>query len=223
MSEIRFLGHAAFRIAVGKTVILVDPWITGNPKSPLSSADEIVEADMILVTHEHFDHGFDDAVRIAGRTGATIVAVSGLADRFRDAGVERVVSGTVGGTVAVGNLSVTFVAAVHKWEIAPPCGFILRCPDLVLYHSGDTAFFDDMALLAKERVDVALLPIGGTYTMDPKDAARAVEIIHPKIAVPMHYGTFPEIRTDPGDFSRLLEGTATRAEILDPGKVLSLV
>lgn len=221
MSELRFLGHAAFELRLDGKVILFDPWTTGNPQSPLASADDIEAADIILVSHDHSDHGFDDAVRIAKRTGATVVAVAELANRFRDEGIARVVSGNIGGTVGVSGIRITFVQAVHSAGAGVPCGFVVRSPNLGLYFAGDTALFGDMSFLADEKIDVAIPPIGGTFTMDIRAAAKSAERIRPRTVVPMHYGTFPDIVADTDEFTRLV-GNKARTEILSPGAVLSL-
>jgi len=204
MPELRFLGHAAFELRITGKTILFDPWITGNPKSPLASPDEITNADIILVTHDHYDHGFEDAVAIVKRTDATLVAIAELAGEAKAAGVSKVVSGNLGGTVGVGGIRISFVPAFHSAGVGVPCGFVVRHPDLTVYHAGDTSYFGDMHLLADERIDIALLPIGGTFTMDIRGAARAVEAIRPKTVVPMHYDTFPAIVADTAEFGRLV-------------------
>lgn len=221
MSELRFLGHAAFELNIGGKTILFDPWINGNPQSPLTSPDDIGAADIILVTHDHADHGFDDAVSIAKRTAATVVAIAELADRFRDDGAPKVISGNIGGTVGVGGIRITFVPAIHSCGVGVPCGFVVRHPDIALYHAGDTALFGDMKFLAEEQLDIALLPIGGTFTMDIRAAAKAVERIRPKTVVPIHYGTFPAIVADTDEFRRLV-GNRSKIRILSPGTSLSL-
>lgn len=221
MSDIRFLGHAAFEVRAGGKILLFDPWITGNPKSPLVSPDDVASCDIVLVTHDHADHGFDNAVSIAKRTGATVVAVAELANRFRDERVEKVVSGNIGGTVGVGGIRITFVPALHSSGVGAPCGFVVRHPDLSLYHAGDTALFGDMSFLADEKLDVALLPIGGTFTMDIRAAAKAVNLIRPRVVIPMHYGTFPQIVADADEFARLV-GNRSKTEIPSPGALLSL-
>lgn len=219
MFDIRFLGHAAFEATIGGKRLLIDPWIGGNPQSPLSSQDDIAEADIILVTHDHGDHGFEDAVKIAKRTGATVVAVAELARVFKANDVKRVVSGNLGGSVTVGDFRITFFRAIHSAGVGSPCGFVVRHPDFSFYHSGDTAFFGDMALLAEEKLDLAMLPIGSTFTMDTRDAVRAVGAIRPRIVIPMHYGTFPAIMADPKEF-KLLVGDLAEVVILSPGQSL---
>lgn len=221
MSELRFLGHAAFELRVADKIILFDPWITGNPQYPLASVDEIEDADIILVTHDHYDHGFEDAVAIAKRTGASIVAIAELAGVASDAGVESVVSGNLGGTVGIGGIRITFVPAFHSAGIGVPCGFVVRHPDLTVYHAGDTSYFGDMKLLSEEGIDLALLPIGGTFTMDIRGAAKAAESIRPKTVVPMHYDTFPAIVADTREFARLV-GHHVKVETLVPGETFEV-
>ncbi|MEI6650758.1 MAG: metal-dependent hydrolase [Candidatus Moraniibacteriota bacterium] len=221
MPDIRFLGHAAFQLAFDDVMVLIDPWITGNPKSPLSFFDDIVAADLILVTHDHYDHGFEDAVSITKRTGATLVAISGFANKFKKEGVTDLVSGNLGGTVETHGFRITFFPAIHSVPTGSPCGFVVRHRDFSFYHSGDTAFFGDMALLAEEHLDLAFLPIGSTYTMDMRDAARAVEAIMPATVIPMHYDTFTTIKADPKEFEHLVGDTA-KVVILTPGETVNL-
>ncbi|NTW13559.1 MAG: metal-dependent hydrolase [Candidatus Moranbacteria bacterium] len=220
-TNIRFLGHAAFEITVSGSILLVDPFIEGNPKSPLSSEEDITEADIILVTHDHYDHGFEDAIKIAKRTGATIVAVAELVRAFKEDGLKNVIPGNLGGMVSVGYFKITFFPAVHSSNVGSPCGFIVHHPDFSFYHAGDTAFFGDMACLADEKLDLALLPIGSTYTMDINAAAKAVELIRPKTVIPMHYDTFPAIKADPEEFRSLVDDPA-KVVILAPGESVSL-
>lgn len=217
MASVRltWLGHAAFQLEGGGKVVLIDPWITGNPRSPLKSPADIVRADVVCVSHEHGDHGFDDAVEICRRTGAVFVSFFDLAQKAHARGVS-VVGGNVGGTVpVVDGVRVSFTLAFHA---VPVVGFVVHLNGGTIYHAGDTCLFSDMRLIGEKfPLDVALLHIGGYFTMDPADAARAVELLRPKVAIPIHYGTFPPIEQDPQEFARLV-GDRARVVILKPGE-----
>src|SRR3954467_7878265 len=181
--DIRWLGQSCFELKGGGATVLTDPFLTGNPKAA-ASADE-VEADVILLTHGHADH-LGDTVDIAKRTGATVVAIVELAAELTESGVENVKDPNFGGTVGFEWGWVKLVPAWHT-AVSPsgtphmPAGLLIHIGDPLLYHLGDTALFSDMQLIARrgDRVDVALVPIGGHYTMDRYDAVTAVEFIDP--------------------------------------------
>jgi L-ascorbate metabolism protein UlaG (beta-lactamase superfamily) len=217
MASVRltWLGHAAFQLEGAGKVVLIDPWITGNPRSPLKSPADIARADVVCVSHEHSDHGFEDAVEICRRTGAIFVSFFDLAQKAQARGVSTV-GGNVGGTVpVVEGVRVSFTLAFHA---VPVVGFVVHVDGVNIYHAGDTCLFSDMRLIGEKfPLDVALLHIGGYFTMDPADAARAVELLHPKVAIPIHYGTFPLIDQDPREFVRLV-GDRARVVILQPGQ-----
>lgn len=221
MKEITWLGHAAFKVEIDKLTIFIDPWITGNPVSPVKNVKDISKADLVLVSHDHEDHGFADAVNICKNTGATFVGVVELAEgKAGQKGVKRISSGNIGGQITVDNIEIFFTPALHSCDVGTPCGFVVKAPSLTIYHSGDTAFFSDMEWIAKAYdIDVALLPIGGGYTMGPKEAAWAVQKIRPKIVIPCHYNTFPFLEQDPLVFKRLV-ADKSKVEILKPGESL---
>jgi len=219
MLKIKWLGHAAFQIDFGETTVLFDPWITGNPKSPLQSQEDIQKADVVLVTHDHGDHGYDDAIEICKRTGATLVAVHELVVEANARGVENGVGGNLGGEVEVKGLKIRFARAYHSCNIGTPCGFVVSSPEGTVYHAGDTDYYSDMKVLRKlYEIDVALLPIGSTYTMCPRTAYMCVEKVKPKVVVPMHYGTFPPVEQDPAKFKEIV-GDEAEVRILAPGDV----
>ncbi|MCS7177226.1 MAG: metal-dependent hydrolase [Candidatus Kapabacteria bacterium] len=213
--RVTWLGHAAFQLEGAGKVVLIDPFITGNPKSPLRSPADVQRADVVCVSHEHADHGFDDAVEICRRTGAVFVSFFDLAQKAQARGIS-VIGGNVGGTVPVTDgIRVTFTLAFH---VVPVVGFVVHLDGVNVYHAGDTCLFSDMRLIGEKfPLDIALLHIGGYFTMDPADAARAVEFLRPKVAIPMHYGTFPLIEQDPHEFARLV-GERARVVILKPGE-----
>jgi L-ascorbate metabolism protein UlaG (beta-lactamase superfamily) len=224
--DIRFLGHAAFTLSDGTHTVLIDPFLTGNPKAA-ATADEM-NPTTILLTHGHGDH-LGDTVDIAKRTGAPVLAVTDLADEIGQEGVE-VFDPNLGGTVTFDWGWVKLVPAWHtsttpKGTVSTPTGLLISFKDTLVYHLGDTALFSDLALVAKRGtpVDVALMCIGGHYTMDRWDAVEAANLIAAKQIVPCHYNTFPPIETDAGAFKADVEAsTNSRVEILDPGATLSV-
>jgi len=221
--EIRFLGHAAFELADGDTRVLIDPFLTGNPKGAVS-ADE-VEPTHIFLTHGHADH-IGDTVDIAKRTGAQVVAIIELANELQEDGVENVSDPNLGGTVEFGNVSVRLVPAWHtsttpKGTVNTPAGIVVKIGDTTVYHLGDTALFSDLQLVkARDDIDVALMCIGGHYTMDRLDAIAAAQLVGANTVIPCHYNTFPPIETDAEAFKN--DVTASEVVILDPGETHSV-
>ena len=224
--DIRWLGHSCFEIKAGDTTVLVDPFLTGNPKAA-ASADEM-EPDVILLTHGHADH-LGDTVDIAKRSGATVVAIVELANELAGDGVEDVRDPNYGGTVAFDWGWVKLVPAWHT-AVSPkgtphmPAGLLIHIGDRLIYHLGDTALFSDIQLIAKrgDKVDLALVPIGGHYTMDRYDAVTAVGFIEPQQVIPCHYNTFPAIETDAQAFKADVEKeTDSQVVVLDPGETHS--
>ena len=219
--ELTFLGHACFLLDDGSCKVLTDPFLTGNGLAA-ASADQ-VEADFIFVTHGHGDHT-GDAEAIAKRTDATVCCTVDLAEGvFGPAGVKTQV-GNLGGKIPMPFGSAKFFQAIHG-SGAPgclTCGFIFEMGGRKIYHAGDTALMSDMALLADEEIDVALLPIGDVFTMGPEDALRAVKMIRPKLVVPMHYNTFPPIAQDPEVFAASVRAAGFQAQVLRPGESLCI-
>jgi len=215
MGYLKWLGHAAFEIMLDEKIIYIDPWIT-NPKSPIKLED-IKKADFIFVTHEHGDH-LGESIEIAKKTGATFVSIYEIANIAQERGVKNAVGANMGGKINLGGLTAYIVPAFHS---GLPTGIVIKGKETTIYHAGDTAVFGDMALIRELYAPkIALLPIGGHFTMGPAEAAKAVELIRPEVAIPMHYGTFPVISIDPNEFKRLVSEKAlpTNIVILNPGE-----
>ena len=222
--DIRFLGHAAFALSDGDTTVLVDPFLTGNPKAAIAADD--VHATTILVSHGHADH-IGDTVAIAQRTGAPAVAIVELADELRGEGIE-VYDPNLGGTVKFDWGWVKLVPAWHtsttpKGTVNTPAGLLINFKDTIVYHLGDTCLFSDLQLVGKRNpIDLALMCMGGHYTMDRVDAVEAASLVGAKTVIPCHYNTFPPIETDVQAFKSDVEAaTGSSVVVLDPGETHS--
>jgi L-ascorbate metabolism protein UlaG (beta-lactamase superfamily) len=222
--DVRFLGHACFELSDGDTTVLIDPFLTGNPKAAISADD--AAATTILLTHGHADH-LGDTVAIAKRTGAPVVAITELAGELGEEGLD-VRDPNLGGTVRFDWGSVKLVPAWHtsttpKGTVNTPAGLVINIGETVVYHLGDTCVFSGMALVGKRTpIDVALMCIGGHYTMDSADAVDAAELIGAKTVIPCHYDTFPPIEADAQAFKSDVESaTSSGVVVLDPGQAHS--
>ena len=222
--DVRFLGHAAFSLTDGDTAVVIDPFLTGNPKAAVNADD--VSATTILLTHGHSDH-IGDTVAIAKRTGAPVVAIVELAGELGDDGVE-VRDPNLGGTVKFDWGWVKLVPAWHtsttpKGTVNTPAGLLISFKDTIVYHLGDTCLFSDLQLVGKRNpIDVALMCIGGHYTMDRVDAVEAASLVGAKTVIPCHYNTFPPIETDAQAFKSDVEAaTGSSVVILEPGETHS--
>jgi len=222
--DIRFLGHAAFSLHADGTTVLVDPFLSGNPKAA-AQHDEL-EADAILLSHGHGDH-LGDAVTIAKRTGAPVVAIVELANEIAAqlGDDHQVFDPNIGGTVEFDWGSVRLTPAWHTSTtpgggVSAAAGLVIELGGARVYHLGDTGLFSDLALPGRRgHIDVALVPIGGHYTMDRFDAVVAAELIRADVVIPMHYDTFPPVQADVQAYKRDVE-QAGHAEVvvLEPGE-----
>lgn len=218
-----YLGHASFRVESDRKVIFVDPWLTG-PTSPIKVGD-VEKADIVLVTHDHGDHGYTEALEICKRTGAFFVAINELALQAKSSGLEKVHTLNIGGSVDIDGITLTLTQAFHSCGKGAPTGFIVQTPNGTFYHAGDTGIFASMELLGEMYpLTVALLPIGSYYVMDVKQAAHATRLLRPKYVIPIHYDTFPVIKADPEEFKRLVSDSSpkTVVKILKPGESVEI-
>jgi L-ascorbate metabolism protein UlaG (beta-lactamase superfamily) len=224
--EIRFLGHACFELTEGDTRVLIDPFLTGNPKAAVGP-DE-VDPTHVFLTHGHADH-YGDIEAIAKRTGAQVVAIVEIAGELTEAGVENVADPNIGGTVKFDWGWVKLTPAWHtsttpKGTANVPAGLLIHIGGKTVYHLGDTGLFSDLKLVAGrgDPIDVALMCIGGHYTMDRIDAVTAAEFVGAGTVIPCHYDTFPPIETDAEAFKADVESqTSSKVEILQPGESFS--
>jgi L-ascorbate metabolism protein UlaG (beta-lactamase superfamily) len=223
--KIRWLGHSGFSIRDGKTA-LIDPWLEGNPKAP-GGVDTAPKADLLLLTHDHFDHA-GDAVALARKTGALVVGIFELAGDLKAKGVpeSQLLHGgigmNVGGTVSVLGFEITMTEARHSCTLGSPVGYVLKTPSgVTIYHSGDTGIFAGMSLIGElHPIDVAILPIGSVFTMDHRQAAKACALLRAKVVIPMHYMTFPILEPTADRFVAELKRVSpgTRPIVLAPGE-----
>src|SRR5690554_1037988 len=222
--KLTFLGHAGAGLdfEVGGTAyrLVIDPFITGNSTTPVDL--DSLNPDYVLVTHAHGDH-WGDVPELAGRTGATVIGTAEIATYAER--LELKAHGmNVGGTHAFPFGAVRLTPAWHSSSFPDgtyggmPTGMVLEVGGLRLYHAGDTGLFSDMRLIGRLGLDVALLPIGDNYTMGPDDALEAVELLEPRLVVPIHYDTFPLLKQDAAAFARRVESeTDARCLVMRPG------
>jgi L-ascorbate metabolism protein UlaG (beta-lactamase superfamily) len=230
-TTLTWLGHSAFRVETpsGKR-IYVDPFLNGNPKCP-EDEREPERVDAILVTHGHGDH-YGDTVALVEKFSCPAIAPVECADWLQNQGAKTALDPNKGGTVDLDGVKVTLVHAQHSSSTndgtyaGEPCGLIVNVPDgPTLYFAGDTNVFGDMALIARiYEPDVAILPIGGHYTMDAREAAFALELLRTPRCVPCHYGTFPVLTGTPAQLREHASALGVDVEILEPepGEALTL-
>lgn len=225
-TELTWLGHATWSLATGRHTLLIDPYLDGNPAAA-AKADE-VGADYILITHGHEDH-IADAVKIAKRTGATVVANYEICNWLGKKGVEKTQPLNLGGAWPTPFGRVKMTLAFHSSVMADgspagsPGGFLLTLGSQKIYFAGDTALFSDMKLIGAGGLDLAVLPIGDVFTMGPDDALEAVKLLNPKAVAPSHYNTWPLIRQDAEQWAeRVRSQTQSTPHVVQPGGKFSL-
>lgn len=224
--KITWLGHSAFELQFDSgEVLILDPWIEGNPAYP--KGYEIKKADAIAVSHAHFDH-FNDVVPLAKKFGAKVIAIFETASWLQKQGVNAE-GMNKGGTADLGFVKLTMTHALHSNTIkagdefiyaGEAAGYVLTLKDgRAAYFAGDTALFGDMALIGElYKPELAFLPIGDFYTMGPLQAARAARLVNAKRVIPMHYGTFPALTGKPEDISGPLQKNGIEVWVLKQGQ-----
>lgn len=224
--KVTYLGHSAFIIEGNGIKALIDPFITNNPHCS-TKADEFINITHIFVTHGHSDH-VGDTEKIARKNDSLIICNHELGFFFSNMDL-KVHAMHIGGRKKFDFGTVKMTPALHGSGYMDsgdmkyggnPCGFLIEIDGKKLYHAGDTGLTMDMKLLEIENIDLALIPIGGNFTMDAEDAVRAVEFIHPKLVIPMHYGTFPIIEADPEKFKEKVIHCGV--QILKPGNSMNV-
>lgn len=224
--KLRYFSHSSFQITTESgLVLLIDPFFSGNPTAPVTADD--VSADFIILTHAHGDH-VGDSFGIAQRADPLFICVNELANYCAEKGF-RAHNMHIGGSYEFDFGRLKFTIA-HHGSMTPdgtyggePAGVVLTIEGKSIYHTGDTGLFYDMKLIGEMTpIDFMLLPIGDNFTMGIRDAVKAVELADPKIAIPMHYDTFPVIQADPKEFKVQVEAMGKKAIVLDYGQEIEL-
>lgn len=224
--KLTWLGHSCVQIQTDTSTILIDPFLTGNPLAPCQASD--LKADYIFLTHGHGDH-YGDTEAIAKRTGATVVGVHEVSEFARKNGC-TVHGMNTGGSFAFPFGRVKAVPALHSSSMpdgsygGTPVGYLFSIEGKTIYHAGDTAVFSDMTLIGAAGIDFAFVPIGDNYTMGPEDSLLALDLLRPRAAAPIHYGTFAVIAQNPEAWGKSLTAKLPSCEpvILTPGKAIDL-
>jgi L-ascorbate metabolism protein UlaG (beta-lactamase superfamily) len=219
--KITWLSHSGFHLDIDGVSVLVDPFLTGNPLATVSPDD--LDADYILLTHGHGDH-LGDTVPIARRTDAMVIGGWEIGEWMQRQGVQRTHAQNTGGGFMHPFGHAKFVKADHSSSFPDGTyagqanGIVLTVANTRLYFAGDTALFSDMRLIGDLGIDVAFLPIGDNFTMGPDESLKAIELIRPKVAFPIHFNTFEVIQQDVAGWAqRVHNETTSRAIVIDPG------
>ena len=233
--RLTFIGHATWLLEGSKN-ILIDPFITSNPQAQaagISLEDLLDRVDMVVVTHGHFDH-IENALDF-GKRGIPVVGVFEVAEYLRLNGATNTIGCNIGGWFEVDGVRMVYPPAVHSSSLIKengepiylgnPAGVVIELDGVRVYHTGDTALFGDMALIGElYSPDVMLLPIGSLFTMGIPEAVKAVELVRPKVAIPMHYNTWPPIAANPEEFATAVAECCpdTQAVIVNPGEAIEI-
>lgn len=223
MIKLTYYGHSAILLDDGKTKLIIDPFLGGNPLAPVRP--EQVDVHYIVLTHGHGDH-LGDAVPIAKRCNATIIAVNELAEYVKNKGAQAH-NMHIGGAYQFPFGKIKFTIA-HHGSCAPdgtytgnPAGVVITMGGKTIYHTGDTGLFYDMKLIGEmDFIDIMLVPIGDNFTMGINDAVKAVELVNPKFAIPIHFNTFPVISCDPHLFLSKVQEKGFKGKVVNFGETV---
>lgn len=225
MLKLRYLSHSAFILNDGNHEVIIDPFISGNPTAPIKW--EEVKAKFIILTHAHGDH-FGDTFNIARNNNSIVIAVNELANYVSKNGFQAH-NMHIGGSYNFPFGKVKFTIAHHGSSIkdneymGEPAGVIITMGGKTIYHAGDTGLFMDMKLIGEmNQIDAMLLPIGDNFTMGIDDAVKAVEFVKPKLAIPIHYNTFPVIKADPDEFASKVKTKGMNSKVMNYGEVIEI-
>ncbi len=219
-----FLGHANVLVESGGVRVLFDPWIRDNPAYPRGVE---VPGDVLayVVTHGHGDHGLEDAIRLSKERGGKVVGIFELANHASERGADAV-GANIGGPFKVGDVEVVLTEALHSSPLGAPTGAVVKFPDgLTVYHAGDTGIFPGMSLIGElYSPELAILPIGGHFTMGPREAGKALEMLGSPRVLPIHYGTFPVLWGTPGQLREEVKARGLDVEVIElsPGSSAGL-
>ncbi len=223
MAKVTFLGHAAVLLEGAETTLVIDPFLTGNPVA--ATGPEAIKPDLIVLTHAHGDH-WGDTLTLAGK-GATVVSTYEIAVYAEKHGAQAFAM-NIGGSYSFPGGRLKFYPAWHSSSFPDgtyggmPMGVVIELDGKKIYHAGDTALFSDMRIIGQEGLDLALLPIGDTFTMGPNDALAALELLRPKQVIPIHYNTFPVIEQDGAAFAEQAGALGVRGHALKPGGAVEI-
>ncbi|HWR35140.1 MAG TPA: metal-dependent hydrolase [Clostridia bacterium] len=231
--HVTWLGHSTFRIdtAEGKTIV-IDPWVTSNPMCP-EEQKRLNKIDVMLCTHGHFDH-IGDAVKLAKQHKPAVVGIFELCAWMEKKGVKKTNPMNKGGAILEQGVKITMVHADHSCGITEddgsivyggePCGYVLEFENgLKLYHAGDTNVFGDMHIIRElYSPEIVMLPIGGHFTMGPREVEYACGLLRPKVLIPMHFGTFPLLSGKPEDLEKMAHELGIEVMAMTPGQTRQL-
>lgn len=224
---IRFLGHSAFLFEADGHRTLLDPFLAGNPKCPVSVSEALAwRPDAVLISHAHGDH-WGNALDF-GRADVPIIGTAEIAYYAERQGAPNTVAMNIGGTYRAPWGEVTLTPAWHSSSFPDgtyggmPCGLIITMGGQTVYFAGDTARFSDMRLIGERALDLAILPIGDLFTMNPQEAGKCLDLLRPAAAMPMHYGTFPGLSGQPQDFAAECERRGLPVYMPTPGESVTL-
>ena len=226
--KVTFVGHATVLIEGSKNII-IDPFFNGNPVAAMKIED-LPKIDYIVVTHGHGDH-MGDTIEIAKKHGSTVISNFEIGLYLEKKGIDKIHTMHIGGRFDFGDMKVKLTPALHGSSIIEngeiiyggnPAGVVIEMDHRTVYHAGDTGLTKDMELLANDYIDLAMVPIGGNYTMDIEDAFAATKMIQPRLVVPIHYNTWPLIEADPEKFCQKVKEIGIKCRVLKPGESVEL-